>query len=163
MTALIKEENTMSFNASWIHGNALIVQMPGNLVSTDHVGWGTDMKVKPGTSTWFHIPLPTPVVIDGTRSKLIRVFIMFQSDIGGRIESVHVYDGTNKIHQFDGLRSEGDNRVNLNSYNTFTLPAPHDVIFGIGISFSFVTAIGIDSPIPPFHLVVVSAGGDYTT
>jgi hypothetical protein len=154
----------MSLYASWIHGNALVVQKEAssNLVSIDHPGWGTDMMVKPNTSTWFHIPLPTPVIIGDTRAKLIRVFIMFYSDPGGRIKSVHVYDGPNKIHQFDGLQSEGDKRNIIDNSNTFTLPTPHDVSFGIGISFSFVTNAGFE-PIPPFHLMVVSAGGDYTT
>lgn len=155
----------MSLYASWIHGNALVVQneASSNLVSIDHSGWGVDMMVKPRSASWFHIPIPTPVVIGDTRAKLIRVFITFYSDPGGRIESVHVFDGFNKIHQFDGLISEGDNRNELNSSNTFTLPTPHDVTQGIGISFSFVTATPFDTPNFHFRLQVVSAGGDYTT
>ena len=82
----------MSFQASWIHGNALTVENPENLNRVGHFGWGADMDVKHGKSSWFHIALPTPVIVAGARSKLIRVFLMFKSEVGS-IRNVHVYDG----------------------------------------------------------------------
>lgn len=64
----------MSFHASWVHGNALTVENPENLNRVGHFGWGADMQVKPGKSSWFHIALPTPVILSDARSNLNRVF-----------------------------------------------------------------------------------------
>src|SRR5689334_6640329 len=152
----------MSFQASWIHGNALTVENPENLNRVVHFGWGADMEVKHGKSSWFHIPLPTPVIVSGARSMLMRVFLMSMSVVGS-IRSVHVYDGSSKVQEFNNLQSTGEHRISLDPVNTFNLTGPHTVIFGIGVSFFYVADIGFDSIIPPSRLIVASAGGDYTT
>src|SRR5262249_20066936 len=126
-----------------------------------HYGWGGDMVVKPGKSCWFHVALPTPVILNGVRTKLHRVFLMFKSEVGS-IRDVHVYDGSGKVHEFGGLMSEGEHRTALDVLTTFNLPTPLTVAWGIGISFRYIAAIGFDSPIPPSRLIVASAGGDYT-
>jgi hypothetical protein len=56
---------------------------------------------------------------------------------------------------------EGEHRLTLDGENTFQLSAPHSVVWGVGISFFVVAAIGIDSPIPDARLIVEAAGGDY--
>jgi len=152
----------MSFQASWIHGTALTVENPENLNRVGHFGWGADMEVKHGRSSWFHIALPTPVIVAGARSKLIRVFLMFKSEVGS-IRNVHVYDGPSKVQEFNNLLSTGEHLSSLDPVNTFNLTSPHTVIFGIGVSFLYTADIGFDSAIPPSRLIVSSAGGDYTT
>lgn len=48
----------MPLQASWVHGNALTVEQPGALASpSNHFGWGADISVLPGQSSWFHIPV----------------------------------------------------------------------------------------------------------
>jgi hypothetical protein len=152
----------MGFHASWVHGNALTVENPENLNRVGHFGWGADMSVKPGKASWFHVALPTPVIVSDVRSNLIRVFLMFQSEQGS-IRSVHVYDGSFKIQEFNGLMNEGEHRLGLDGMNTFNLARPHSVAFGIGVSFFFIASIGFDSAIPPSRLILASAGGDYIT
>jgi len=152
----------MGFYASWVHGNALTVESPENLDRNGHFGWGADMQVKPGKSSWFHIPLPTPVILSDARSNLIRVFLMFKSEQGS-IRNVHVYDGSSKVQEFNDLLITGEHRINLDSVNTFNLANPHSVIYGIGVTFFYVADIGFDSAIPPSRLILASAGGDYTT
>jgi hypothetical protein len=152
----------MGFNASWVHGNALTVESPENLNRVGHFGWGADMSVKPGQGSWFHIALPTPVIVSDVRSSLIRVFLLFESEQGS-IRNVHVYDGSFKIQEFNDLLSEGEHRLGLDDMNTFNLAQPHSVAFGIGVSFFFIANIGFDSAIPPSRLIVASAGGDYIT
>jgi hypothetical protein len=152
----------MGFHASWVHGNALTVENPENLNRIGHFGWGADMSVKPGKASWFHVALPTPVIVSDVRSSLIRVFLMFESEQGS-IRNVHVYDGSFKIQEFNGLMSEGEHRLGLDGMNTFNLAHPHSVAFGIGVSFFFIASIGFDSTIPPSRLILASAGGDYIT
>jgi hypothetical protein len=155
-----QKETGMGFYASWVHGNAIAVENPENLSRLGHFGWGGDMQVQPGKSSWFHVALPTPVIVNGARSSLVRVFLMFESEQGS-IRNVHVYDGSSKVQEFNNLMLSGEHRTALDGANTFNLAAPHSVAFGIGISFLFIADIGFDSAIPPSRLILASAGGDY--
>ena len=152
----------MSMFASWVHGNALTVESPQNLDRVGHYGWGADLLIKPGRASWFHIALPTPVIVGDVRAQLQRVFVLFKSDRGaGEIRNVHVYDGSAKPQEFNGLHLSGEHRLGLDSSNRFNLASPHIVTWGIGVSFYFQASIGIDSAIPSARLIVASAGADY--
>ena len=153
----------MALYASWTHGNALTVESPENLARVGHFGWGADMYMQPGKGSWFHIPIPTPVIIGDVRSTLLRVFLLFEIAPGtGSIRNVHVYDGPFKPQEFNGLDLDGAHRTGLDAANTFALAAPHTVVFGIGVTFFFQAAIGIDSHISPPLLRLATAGGDFT-
>jgi hypothetical protein len=152
----------MAIFASWAHGNALTVENPESLAEIRHMGWGTDMRVRPGQGSWFHIPVPTPVIVNDVRAKLARVFVMFDSEPGqGRIRNVHVFDGPNRIAEFNDLSLSGHHSGGLDGSNQFDLPTPHEVLWGIGVTFFFQAAVGIDSAIPPPPLLVASGGGDF--
>ena len=150
----------MSLYASWIHGTSLSVENPENMHRIGYFGWGADMLSLPGKSSWFHVPLPTPVVVGGIQSKLLRVFLLFETE-RGNIRRVHIFDGTKRVQEFNDLNLTGKHSGGVDSVNTFKLKAPHSVFLGIGISFLFVGEIGFDTPIPPPRLVIASAGGDY--
>jgi hypothetical protein len=150
----------VSLYASWVHGNAVTVEAPGNLDRVGHYGWGGDMAIKPGKDSWFHIPVPTPVIVSDARTKLNRVFLLFDA-VSGSIRNVHVYDGSSKVQEFNGLLLEGEHRTGLDGQNTFVLSAPHTVIWGIGISFYFIADIGFDTQIPDARLILGAAGGDF--
>ena len=151
----------MALYASWVHGNVITVEAPENLDRVGHYGWGGDMAIKPGKDSWFHVPLPTPVIANDVRTKLNRVFLLFDS-VSGSIRNVHVYDGSSKVQEFNNLLLSGEHRLGLDAENTFTLSAPHTVVWGIGISFYFIADIGFDSNIPDARLILGSAGGDFT-
>lgn len=150
----------MALHASWIHGNALTVENPGNLDRVGYFGWGADMSVKPGQSCWFHIPLATPVIVGDVRAKVQRLFLMFHTTEGS-IRNVHIYDGSSIVEEMNGLMLEGEHRISLDSENTFNLRRPHTAVYGIGISFFFIANIGFDAAIPASRLIVSSAGGDF--
>ena len=152
----------MSFHASWVHGTALTVENPENLIRIGYFGWGADMQIAPGKASWFHVPLPTPVIPNGTQSSLLRVFLMFETEQGS-IRNVHVFDGSSRVQEFNDFNLTGDHLRGLDSVNTFNLSQPHGSLFGIGVSFLYIADIGFDSAIPPSRLILASAGGDYTT
>src|SRR3954452_21613724 len=152
----------MPLTAMWTHGNAVTVENPENLNFVRHIGWGTELFFQPGKASWMHIPLPTPVILGDTRSKLLRVFLMFRvPNNDGQLRSVHLYDGPVRVRTFDGLSSTGDHWNALDGANTFKLDQPYTVVWGLGISFHFQASIGFDSHIPPPLLQIASAGGDY--
>jgi hypothetical protein len=145
--------------AMWVHGNALAVQSPESLEVNGRLGWGADLRVRPGKSTWLHIPVPTPVIIGEVRASLMRVFLLFDAR-GGRFTAVHVWDGVNKVQQFDGLDLSG-NHVAVDGVNTFKLDRPHRVVTGIGVSAVFTAPIGFDTSIAATRLIVAAAGADF--
>jgi hypothetical protein len=155
------QEIAISMFASWVHGNALTAESPEHLAQIGHHGWGADVHVKPGRGCWFHIPLPTPVIVDNARVRLQRVFVLFKSDPGaGEIRNLHVYDGAAKPQEFNDLHLSGEHRHGLDCTNWFELTTPHPVEWGIGISFFFQATIGF-AQTPPARLIVASAGADY--
>lgn len=145
----------MTMQAFWTHGNALTIETTDSIASATRFGWGTDVTMKPGQASWFHIPLASPVISNGVRTKLQRAFVLFKSE-GGTITNVHLYDGVSKFKVFDGTALEGDHRSGLDGSNTLELASPHTVLFGIGISFRFAA-----SPRSAATLSVATAGGDF--
>jgi hypothetical protein len=120
------------------------------------------MGIRPGKGCWFHIPVPTPVIVGDKRTTIQKLFLLFETPVGqGEIRNVHIYDGSAKVQEFNGLHLSGAHRTGLDAQNTFNLSAAHTVIFGMGISFFYQAAIGFDSPIPPARLIIGTAGGDF--
>jgi hypothetical protein len=158
-----KGEESMALTASWVHGNALIVETPGNCAAITRFGWGTALDINPGTDNWFHIPIPTPVLIKDARAQLFRVFILFATKPGdGIVSEVRVFDGKTIIRNFGNLHLEGnfEDRI-VDGFNMFTLATPHSTAAGIGVSFHFLAATGIDSSIPPTRVECIAAGADF--
>jgi len=149
----------MSLHASWIHGNAVTVESPENFTRVGHYGWGGDMQFVPGKSSWLHIPLPTPVIVDDVRTTVQRLFVTFMAD-SCQIRQLHVYDGSSKVQEFDNLDNTGEHRTGLDAMNTFDLAQPHQVLWGMGLTFFVVADIGFDTQISP-RLIISSAGGDF--
>src|SRR4051812_14074034 len=126
----------MALYASWVHGNALTVESPQNLARVGHFGWGADMAIIPGKASWFHIPLPTPVIIGDKRTTVQTLFLLFKTN-SGTIRNVHIYDGSSQVQQFNDLDLDGEHRLSLDGQNTFKLKQPHAVLWGMGITFFF--------------------------
>jgi len=154
----------MGLYASWNHGNALTVENPENLTQIVHFGWGTEMLIAPSKRSWFHISLPTPVLVNGVQSKLLRCFLLFRT-VSGSIRNVHVYNGRKILEEFNNLNLTGTHYDGVDTTNTFKLANPPSVSLGIGISFLFqadtFTGGPVGSMVPP-QLTVTSAGGDFT-
>ncbi len=149
----------MSLHASWVHGNAVTVENPENCVAIGHYGWGGDVALIPGKASWFHLPLPTPVITAEGRTRVQRFFVMFSAE-NCQVRAVHIYDGSTKVQEFNDLHPEGDHRTGLDGANTFDLASPHTVLWGMGISFFVQASIGFDTPITT-RFIVASGGADF--
>ena len=146
----------------WTHGNALTIESPENISAPGRYGWGADIDMIPGKSSWFHIPLSSPQTINGSNARLSKLYLFFNA-FNCSIRDVHIYDGSVKVHEFGGFFLEEEHRIVKDTVNTFILPKEHVVQTAIGISFFCIASIGFDSPIATPRLIVASAGADYTT
>jgi|SRR5664279_1387634 len=147
----------MALHASWSPGIAFMpAERPSDMVQANGVGWsdvvglrqsgGTTFQGKVGTSNWFHVPIATPVIIAGTRAKLVRVFVMFRcgspashanndaSIAGCNVTNVHVWDGPNRIARFGPFNLFDEHRFHLDTSNTFKLASPTDVFWGLELA-----------------------------
>ncbi len=133
--------------AVWVHGNAVTAERPGDLAGEVRIGWGSSFLLKPGTDNWFHVSIPTPVLIDGVRPKLSKVFVLFttsKSEGGGEfgeggmfqgsvIDALHLYDGAKKVKSFDETRT-GKHTAKIDAANTWAIDAPLTIYYGLGLS-----------------------------
>lgn len=164
--------------ASWVHGNAVTLEQEvperGSIFSFRHVGWGIQARIRPGFGGWFHVPIPTPVIVDERRLKLVRAFLLFAIENRGSLEYLHLYDGQRLVTKRykgqnqdanDLLRIRGVHHTELDHLNTFELESPAVAEFGFGLSF-YVNADGyagggfIDDKDAAI-LTVSAAGGDF--
>ena len=162
-------------HASWINGNALVLEEPNNIL-VRHWGWGTEMQFTfaPGATprgTWCHIAIPTPVIINDVRMKVQNVFLLFKTGQHASIDNIHIYDGPKRIFARDAVpggnisaRRTGDHSQGVDAQNMFTLPTPHEVSLGLSISFTFrpvalnTTLLTVD---PEGKLLITAAGADF--
>ena len=149
----------MALHASWVHGNAVQVESPGNFVSVGHYGWGSDVSLTPGKASWFHIPIPTPVITGDVRTTVQRLFVLYMAE-NCEIRNVHVFDGSSKVQEINNLHLKGEHRLGLDSANIFDLAAPHTVAFGMGITFMVQASIGFDTVIKT-RFITATAGADF--
>src|SRR4051794_10016636 len=94
--------------ASWVHGSAIVPDLMGNppqqLVDqrafTDVTGWrrgdGIFFRIDGHQGSWFHVPIPTPVIVEGKRATLSRVMALYNIQ-NGVLDRVQVTDGGHVI------------------------------------------------------------------
>jgi hypothetical protein len=153
------EKFIMGRYVSWSHGNALTVESPENLQpGRQHFGWGTDVIIRSGAGSWFHIPLPVPAVVDDYPVYLKRVFLLFKTEANAFLQHAHIYDGSRRLQEFNDLHFDGDSTALLVPANTFALRSPHVVQRGISLSFFIQGTLGS----LPNRLVVPAAGAEYS-
>jgi hypothetical protein len=161
------------FNASWVHGSALVMETPpvddGAVSAINHFGWGTQITMRPGDSRWFHIAIPTPVILNGVRMKLLRVFLQWQQIRGfpnsSSISDAHLWDGQTRIAKLSSHDFKENNFAVLAGHSTYELFTPKVWQFGLGLSVRLHAEgnvgghflEGSESPV----VVIGSAGADF--
>jgi hypothetical protein len=108
---------------------------------------------------WFHFSLPTPVIVNGNRAALHKVFPLWSATGGARPWAVHVYDGVHRVAERaidpNPPHPTGANGLAdlVEGKSMFTLP-PRHVFWSIGLS----VAVAFESD---GDVTFVSAGADF--
>jgi hypothetical protein len=87
--------------ASWVPGYSTVAQNMGGPplnwngqnytdVNGHREGFGVHFYLQGNQANWFHVPLPTPVIVEDQRATLGRVMILFGFPQGASLQSVHV-------------------------------------------------------------------------
>jgi hypothetical protein len=139
----------MPLQAVWVHGHTgfvdPIVDAAGNpLVGYESSGGSSDVPNyigAAGAQAWFHFPIATPVIHNGVRVRLIKVFVLFRSDPNVVVTEVHVWDGPRRIDAFasgsgisgvhDGARGLSDLVPDVTAWVVAHRP---EVFWGLSVS-----------------------------
>lgn len=97
-------------------------------------------------------PIPTPVIVNGNRARLERVFVLYWLDPGVTLGPVFVYDGQNDPGEFDP-DSTGQTEFNV----SVTGPQDHTGVNGLNDLIPNVTQFDFtpEQPLVYFGLVLV--------
>lgn len=151
--------------ATWVHGTIAEAEFPDRLTEIQRKGGGTTFLAKAGTTNWFHIPITTPVILDGVRPQLTKIFVLYQAGSDSmitkpHITSLHIYDGKNKVKSFDGIDLSGDHSGVLDASNTWHISPPLTIYSGLGIS------VGVAFPSGPnktYGISFATIGADFNS
>lgn len=113
--------------AAWTHGLGVEVETP--TWSVLRQGFFATVRPDDKLFGWIHFVIPTPVIADGNRLKAESAVIRFTTGPGAKITNFHVYDGENKIADYNGLSYTG-NAVFLRE----SVPNNPQVVWGTAIS-----------------------------
>lgn len=147
-------------NAFWVQGTAASLESPTSGITLNKFGWGAVYTVPSsisGTSAWGHIPIPTPVILHGIRSKLNQILVQYNGN--AKIDRVDVWDGPNKIAS-RAVNWTGDHRT-FGNWGVISFPTPPEVLYGIGVSFHISNNCTAGTVCPKQTMNVVSMGGDF--
>lgn len=148
-----------NLQAYWVHGTAVQIEREGYFVTKQHAGFGAIFRTH--GAEWFHFAIPTPVIVDGTRSSLKKVFVLFKTEGTAKITNIHVYDGNAKIAAFDNIARDGDHSTVIDKDNSWLVAPSPEIKFGLGISvnvnFGPPTKLGVPA------IMFVTAGADFET
>ena len=148
----------MAKHAFWIHGHAFQPQREGYFLNKVRVGCGAVFKTH--GAEWFHVAIPTPVILQNTDSKLKKFFVLYQTSGTAKLTAVHIWDGISKIAGFDKIAYSGDHSTKLDKYNSWNVNPVH-IKFGLGISVH--VEFGPPSKIGVPEITFATAGAEFLT
>ena len=140
-------------SAPWIHGTSIQVEYPDRLERITRAGFYTYLYGKPNTTNWFHFALPTPVIQDRKRLKIVCAILRFRTFSNkAMVNHVHIYDGYSKIASHNNINLSGNNW-----FKKFGVAHKPSVRWGLGISIGVSFNAG---PLSQRRMDFVSAGAD---
>jgi peptidoglycan hydrolase-like protein with peptidoglycan-binding domain len=140
--------------ASWVHGTSVTVELPDNIESMRRFGFFTRLIGKPNTQNWFHIALPTPVIVNNDRKVIGPCMLRFQT--GGTnavVRDVHIYDGEVRVAAHNGVNLSGSQ-----PFRRFGVAQAPEVLWGVGISIGVTYGGGTAAQ---RTIDLISAGCDF--
>ncbi len=117
-------------HAQWIHGTSIQIEYPERLERITRAGFYTYLYGKPNTKNWFHFAIPTPVIVDSKRLKIVCAILRFRTFSSNAIvKHIHIYDGYTKIAAHNNINLTGNNW--FAKYGVAHKPS---IYWGLGIS-----------------------------
>ena len=140
-------------NATWIHGNAALVEYPAQVETQRYYGFYNRIIGKANTTNWIHFALPTPVIEDGRRLVMDRFMLRAVTGSAATLRDVHIRDGEAIVALHNGVNRKGDL-----GFERFGIASMPDVRWGISISLGFDFGAGTAGD---RRVDLISAGMDY--
>jgi hypothetical protein len=143
--------------AMWIHGNSVRPENEGPFLNKVNIGWGARFNAVNG-GNWFHFPFSSPVILNDVRPLLSKAFVFYKTTGDVKITNVHIYDGPTLLKNFDNLTLQGDHSTAIDDQNSWLLPSPQELKWGLGISVGVSFGNFANNTIP--EILFCSAGVD---
>jgi hypothetical protein len=140
-------------NATWIHGNAALIEHPSQIESQRYYGFFNRIIGKPRTTNWIHFALPTPVIEDGRRLIMDRFMLRGVTGSSATLRDVHIRDGERVVALLNGV-----NRSGSMAFERFGVASMPPVRWGISVSLGFDFEPGSAAE---RRVDLISAGFDY--
>jgi peptidoglycan hydrolase-like protein with peptidoglycan-binding domain len=140
-------------NATWIHGNAALIEHPDRIQSQRYFGFFNRVIGKANTTNWIHFALPTPVIEDGRRLVMDRFMLRAVTGSAATLRDVHIRDGERLVALLNQV-----NRSGSLGFERFGVPTMPPVRWGISVSLGFDFGPGTAGQ---RRVDLISAGFDY--
>lgn len=149
----------MSKTAFWIHGTSVREERAG--VHLHRTDMGYYCRFMSHSPEWFHFAIPTPVLLEGKRAKVQKVFVLHETLNGAKITKVHVYDADTKIEIIENLSITGNFKDNIvTGKSGWKVDPNHEMQWGLGISVHVdFTPNAVSDDIPEVRFF--TAGADF--
>ena len=140
---------------SWVHGTSMQVEYPSRVTSIRHTGPFVRIEGSEGQNTWVHFAVPTPTVVDGTRTRINAALVSFRTRSHAKVNEVIVYDGEKRIAEHMDINLEGDH---LDA--RFEVPGSPEANLGINITVG--VQFGANAPnVRAMQIEIVGAGIEF--
>lgn len=140
-------------NATWVHGNAAVVELPDRVQYHRAFGFYNRIIGVPETTNWIHFALPTPVIEDGQRLVLDRFMLRAITGENAVLRDVHIRDGERVVALHNGVNVSG-----TLPFEIFGVASMPSVQWGVSVSLGFTFGGGESAS---RQVDLISAGFDY--
>ena len=140
-------------NATWIHGNAALVEHPSRVEAQRYYGFFNRVIGKANTENWIHFALPTPVIEDKRRLVMDRFMLRAITGPSATLRDVHIRDGERLVAVLNEV-----NRTGSMGFERFGVASMPPVRWGISVSLGFDFSAGNAGQ---RRVDLISAGFDY--
>lgn len=150
----------MSKHAMWVPGYSALAE-DGDL-TTIRRGWGIEYRFpdQTGRRSWFHLPIPTPVIVQDRRTNLTAAWVLFATVTRTEIREIRVFDGPHEVHR-DPLPRHGDHSKDYDNMNRINVRRS-GIRFGVGLSVMVtILPTPTGAPVQPPAIYFSTAGADF--